>query len=167
VTPIGDRLWPRVTSATSEAIFETVDVEDFLSRPLVARVAAIGPHGPTIRPVWFLYERREFWWLTGSSYSRLGDLISQDPRVSMTIDTCDLDTGEVFALTVVGRAVVHAFDAELAKRKLAKYLGPDFNRWDRRFRDAFDDCTTRLVSLKPDHPLRLRDLSFVPSHLDA
>ncbi len=81
----------------------------------------------------------------------------------MSIDTCDLDTGEVFALTITGRAVVHPLDAELAKRKIAKYLGPDFDQWDSRFRDAFDDPTTRLVSLRPAHPLRLRDMSFVPS----
>ncbi len=81
----------------------------------------------------------------------------------MSIDTCDLETGEVLALTVVGRAVVHPLDAELAKRKIAKYLGPDVERWDSRFRDAFDDATTRLVSLRPEHPLRLRDMSFVPA----
>ncbi len=140
-----------------------MDVDEFLSRPLVARLAVNGPHGPTVRPIWFLYEDGTFWWLTGSSYSRLGELLSNDSRVAMSIDTCDLGTGEVLALTVVGRAVVHPLDAELAKRKIAKYLGPDFERWDSRFRDAFDDGTTRLVSLRPEHPLRLRDMSFVPS----
>jgi hypothetical protein len=140
-----------------------MDVEDFLSRPLVARVAANGPSGPTIRPVWFLYEGGTFWWLTGSSYSRLGEWLSVDPRVALTIDTCDLETGVVLAMTVAGRAVVHPFDSALARRKIAKYLGPDFDRWDVRFRAAFDDSTTRLVAVTPAQPLNLRDMSFVPS----
>jgi nitroimidazol reductase NimA-like FMN-containing flavoprotein (pyridoxamine 5'-phosphate oxidase superfamily) len=142
-----------------------MDVEDFLSRPLVARIAANGSNGPTIRPVWFLYEEGSFWWLTGSSYSKLGELLAEDPRVAIAIDTCDLETGEVFAVTATGRAFVHPLDAALAKRKLSKYLGPDFDRWDDRFRGAFEDPTTRLVSLRPDHPPKLRDMSFVPSQV--
>jgi hypothetical protein len=38
------------------------DVEAFLAQPLTARVAAAGP---TVRPVWFLWEDGAFWWLTG------------------------------------------------------------------------------------------------------
>jgi Pyridoxamine 5'-phosphate oxidase len=34
-----------------------VDVEQFLSQPLVARLAVTGKDGyPTVRPVWFLFE---------------------------------------------------------------------------------------------------------------
>jgi Pyridoxamine 5'-phosphate oxidase len=139
-----------------------VQVEEFLKLPLVARVAVAGPAGPTVRPVWFLYEDGTFWWLTGSSYSRLGDLLAADARVSLVVDSCDLRTGQVLAVTASGVATVHPFDARLTTRKLTKYLGPDVEHWPAMFRGAFDDPTTRLVALRPRRPLRLRDMSYPP-----
>jgi GNAT superfamily N-acetyltransferase len=140
-----------------------VDLEDFLDLPLVARLAVSGARGrPTVRPVWFLYEEGSFWWLTASSYSELGRLLTVDARASLVIDTCDLSTGAVLAVTVTGTAVVRPFDAERATRKLRKYLGPDGTTWPTQFTGVFIDPTSRLVELHPDHPVRLRDLSFTP-----
>jgi nitroimidazol reductase NimA-like FMN-containing flavoprotein (pyridoxamine 5'-phosphate oxidase superfamily) len=139
-----------------------MDLDHFLALPLVARVAANGPSGPTVRPVWFLYEDAAFWWLSGSSYSRLQDMLAVDPRVSLVVDSCDLTTGQVLAVTASGVATVCPFDAGITTRKLTKYLGPDSERWPERFRGTFDDPTTRLVSLRPNAPLRLRDMSFTP-----
>lgn len=53
--------------------------------PLVARVAT---NGPTVRPVWFLWECGAFRWITGS-YARLPGLLADDPRIALVIDTCD------------------------------------------------------------------------------
>lgn len=138
-----------------------MDVEDFLAQPLVARVAANGPNGPTVRPVWFLYEEEVLWWLTGS-YSRLGTWLEVDPRVQVVIDSCDLVAGEVLSVTMSGEARVRPFEAGLASRKLSKYLGPDPERWPSRFRATFEDPSARLIALVPIHPPRLRDLSFTP-----
>lgn len=138
-----------------------MDIKDFLAQPLVARVAANGPNGPTVRPVWFLYEESVLWWLTGS-YSQLSTWLNVDPRVQVVIDSCDLATGEVLALTMTGQARVRPFEAGLASRKLSKYLGPDPWRWPSRFRETFEDPSARLIALPPIQPLRLRDLSFTP-----
>ncbi len=73
-----------------------MDVDDFLARPLVARVALNGPSGPTVRPVWFLFEDGVLWWLTGS-YSQVGEWLEADSRVAVVIDECNLETGEVRA----------------------------------------------------------------------
>jgi nitroimidazol reductase NimA-like FMN-containing flavoprotein (pyridoxamine 5'-phosphate oxidase superfamily) len=138
-----------------------MDLEEFLAQPLVARLAVRGADGqPTVRPVWFLYEELSFWWLTGASYSKLEALLSVDPRASLVIDTCDLASGQVLAVTATGRAIVRPFDAERTERKLAKYLGPDRDSWPERFLSTFTDPTTRLVELRPSQPLRLRDLSY-------
>jgi nitroimidazol reductase NimA-like FMN-containing flavoprotein (pyridoxamine 5'-phosphate oxidase superfamily) len=140
-----------------------VDVSEFLARPLVARLAVTGKDGhPTVRPVWFLFEDQTFWWLTASSYSRLQDLLAIDPRVSLVVDSCDLSTGQVLAVTARGQAVVRALDPQRAARKLTKYLGPAAGLWPGRFQDALTDPTTRLVSLQPAHDLVLRDLSYDP-----
>jgi nitroimidazol reductase NimA-like FMN-containing flavoprotein (pyridoxamine 5'-phosphate oxidase superfamily) len=138
-----------------------MDVDEFLRQPLVARVAVLGSAGqPTVRPVWFLYEDGCFWWLTGSSYSRLENLLGFDSRASIVVDTCDLATGQVMAVTASGRAIVHPFDPERTQRKLTKYLGPARDRWPERFQATFTDPTTRLVKLTPSRAPRLRDLSF-------
>lgn len=121
-------------------------LEEFLARPLVARVAANGPSGPTVRPVWFLYEDGALWWLTASSYSRSGEWLRADPRVALTIDACDLATGHVCAVTASGKATVVPFDAERATRKLTKYLGTNREAWPERFRGTFDDPTSRFVT---------------------
>ena len=136
---------------------------EFLALPLVARVAVNGLHGPTVRPVWFLYEDSAFWWLTASSYSRLGAWLSADPRVAIAVDTCDLASGQVLAVHAAGKAAVVPFDPERATRMLTKYLGPDRASWPERFSGTFDDPTTRLVTLRPLRPLQLRDMSFAPS----
>jgi nitroimidazol reductase NimA-like FMN-containing flavoprotein (pyridoxamine 5'-phosphate oxidase superfamily) len=137
-----------------------VNIEEFLGMPLVARLAVAGRSGPTIRPVWFLYEDDSFWWLTGSSYSQLETLLAVDPRVSLVVDTCDLITGQVLAVTASGMAEIHPFDRERTIRKLSKYLGADLENWPDRFKGALTDPTTKLVSLKPKRRLILRDLSF-------
>jgi nitroimidazol reductase NimA-like FMN-containing flavoprotein (pyridoxamine 5'-phosphate oxidase superfamily) len=134
------------------------DLEGFLSRPLVARVATVGVSGPSVRPVWYLWEERAFWWLTGS-WSSLAQLLERDPRVALVVDTCDLERGEVLQVTARGTAELHPFDADRARRWGRRYLGPDERHWRRFQGDVFDDPDTRFVSLEPT-TLRARDLSY-------
>lgn len=136
------------------------DVDIFLARPLLARVAAAGP---SVRPVWFLWEEGAFWWITGA-YARLPEILARDPRVALVVDSCDLSTGEVRQVTARGKAVVVAFDPERARRKLARYLGPNEQGWDERFGPYLSDPDAQLglVQLVPDR-LTARDLSFTPA----
>jgi nitroimidazol reductase NimA-like FMN-containing flavoprotein (pyridoxamine 5'-phosphate oxidase superfamily) len=132
------------------------DVDAFLDRPLVARVATTGPR---VRPVWFLWDDGCFWWLTGS-WSSIGRDLAHDPRVDLVVDTCDLATGEVLQLRAGGEAEVVPYDAERATRKLTRYLGPERELWEPRFRaGVVDDPATRFVKLAPVR-LAARDLSF-------
>ncbi len=134
------------------------DIDAFLDRPLLARVAAAGP---TVRPVWFLWEDGAFWWITGA-YARLPTILTSDPRVALVVDSCDLCTGEVRQVTARGDAVVVPFDAERVRRKLVRYLGPNEEDWDPRFSGRYlsdPDQATRLVRLAPTQ-LTATDLSF-------
>ncbi len=134
------------------------DVEVFLARPLVARVAAAGP---SVRPVWFLWEDGAFWWITGA-YARLPTILAEDPRVALVVDSCDLHTGQVQQVTARGTADVVDFDPDRARRKLIRYLGPDETTWDERFnlsRLSKPDAETRLARLAPER-LSSSDLSF-------
>lgn len=134
------------------------DVDEFLSRPLIARVAT---SDPTIRPIWYSWEDGAFWWLTGS-YSRLANLLERDANLALVVDTCDLHTGNVYQVVASGAAEVVPLDVERAVRKLTRYLGGDQSVWDPRFKSAlYEDDSTRMIRLEPSR-LRARDLSFSP-----
>jgi hypothetical protein len=135
------------------------DVEEFLSRPLTARVAT---NGPTVRPTWFLWEDDAFWILTGT-WARLPGRVRSDPAVALVVDECDLTTGTVRQVTARGRAELLPFDVPRGRRKLARYLGADETRWDERFRRYLHDDPagkgTAWLRLRPAS-LIARDLSY-------
>jgi nitroimidazol reductase NimA-like FMN-containing flavoprotein (pyridoxamine 5'-phosphate oxidase superfamily) len=135
------------------------DLDAFLAQPLVAHVAT---NGPTIRPVWYLWEQGAFWWLTGS-WSRLPDRLRRDPAMALVVDTWDASTGVVMQLIASGRGEVVPFDADRARRKLIRYLGDDESRWDeeRFVTGTFDEPSAAFVRLLPDR-LTARDLSYRP-----
>jgi nitroimidazol reductase NimA-like FMN-containing flavoprotein (pyridoxamine 5'-phosphate oxidase superfamily) len=138
---------------------ESFGLDEFLARPLVARVAT---NGPEVRPVWYLWEEGAFWWLTGG-WSSLPQTLERDPLAALVVDTCDLDSGQVLVVTASGRAGLLPFDAGRARRKLVRYLGGDENKWDPRFEiTSMESNGTAFVRLVPDK-LRARDLSYRPS----
>lgn len=140
------------------AIEDGFDLDGFLRQPLVARVATVGRTGPTVRPLWYLWEGQAFSWLTGE-WSKLGQLLEGDPHVALVVGTCDLYRGEVLQVTARGAAEVRPFNADRARRRGSRYLEPDERHW-RRFQAAsFDDPSTRFVVLKPT-ARRARDLSY-------
>lgn len=135
------------------------DLDVFLSQPLVAHVAT---SGPTVRPVWYLWEERAFWWLTGD-WSRLPALLERDARVALVVDTCDLATGIVLQVVARGSAEVLPFDRERARRWGSRYLGPDERHWSRFSDGVLHEPSTRFVRLSPT-TLSARDLSYPARH---
>ena len=147
-------------------IQEGFDLEAFLARPLVARLATSGRRGPRVRPLWYLWEDGAFWWLTGP-WSKLAQDLAEDPRVALVVDVTDIASGEVKGVTATGEAEIVLFDPERARRKLERYLGPDDALWDPRFRSSWDmaarngadDEPNGLGRLEP-RTLRAADSSF-------
>lgn len=82
--------------------------------------------------------------------------LAADPRVSVVVDTCDLQSLEFLQVLMRGRAEVEPFDADLARRKLRRYLGQDEATWPTDFTDFAADA--RLVRFTP-HRTVVRDLS--------
>jgi hypothetical protein len=116
------------------------DVDAFLARPLVARVAT---NGPTVRPVWYLWEDHAFWVLTGP-WTKLWARVRADPSLALIVDECDLATGVVRQVIARGRGELVPFDVPRGRRKLVRYLGADEHRWDERFRRyLYDDPQSR------------------------
>lgn len=115
------------------------DVDAFLAEPLTARIATAGP---TVRPVWFLWEEGAFWILTGP-WAKLYGRVEADPRVALVVDVCDIASGLVRQVIARGRAEFVPFDVPRGRRKLARYLGPHEDLWDARFTDYLHDDPSR------------------------
>jgi len=134
-------------------------VDTFLAQPLVARLAT---HGLALQPVWYLWEDEKFWVITGP-WSALERRLTADSAFTLVVDTCDPGTGRVRQVLARGHGTVTAFDAARGRRKLSRYLGPDEEHWDTRFRPAGSAATAnRWACLAPDS-LRIADLSFRPA----
>jgi len=136
------------------------DVDTYLAEPRVGHVATTGP---SVVPVWFLWEQEAFWWLTGP-WSKLAGRLAIDPAVALVVDSCDLVAGEVRQVRARGRAEVVDYDPDRAYRKLSRYLGGDPSTWDTSRFSVEDPASTemRFVRLVPDQLVAV-DLSFVPS----
>jgi hypothetical protein len=135
---------------------DTVDVNAFLQRPLLARVAT---NGPTLRPVWYLYERPTFFWLTDTSTHLHRAVLRSEPLV-VVIDECDIGTGEVIHVRARGQAEIIPVDRDRAMRKFARYLGPDESLWDPRFVPSLDVPSTRMCRFTPSS-IEAADVSFI------
>jgi len=132
------------------------DVDEFLARPLTARVAT---DGPTVRPTWYLWEDGAFWILSGP-WSRLPGRVSRSPKLALTVDVCELDTGMVRQVVASGEAEIRPFDVPRGRRKLARYLGEDETRWDPRFRAYLHNAPGTLWLRLPPSRLVATDLSY-------
>ena len=135
------------------------DVDEFLARPLTARVAT---DGPTVRPTWYLWEDGAFWILSGP-WSRLPERVRARPRLALVVDVCELDTGVVRQVVASGDAELRPFDVARGRRKLVRYLGPDESRWDPRFRAYLHDMPDAVWVHLPPARLLANDLSYVSS----
>lgn len=136
------------------------NIDSFLVRPLVCHLAT---SGPTVRPVWFLWEDGCLWILSGP-WSSLPKRIAADPVVALVIDTCNLATGETVQVSASGRAELITFDTERGSRLLKRYLGPNQGTWDPRFRRyLLDEPSAVWIRVRPER-IRFVDLSYEPSH---
>ena len=135
------------------------DIDQFLARPLTARLATARPH---VRPVWFLWEEERFWILTGP-WSRVPAEVSANASVALVVDTCDLDTGECLQVAGRGLGELVRYDRERGRRKLERYLGPDQLSWDERFRQYLsEESEASWLRITPTW-LTAKNLSFAPS----
>lgn len=135
---------------------DAVDVDRFLQRPLVARVAT---NGPTLRPVWYLYDEPSFYWLTDTA-NYLHRAVLTGERLVLVVDVCDLSTGEVVHIRARGHGEIIPVDRERAMRKFARYLGDQESKWDPRFVPSLDFPSTRMCRFTPSS-MEASDASFV------
>jgi hypothetical protein len=137
----------------------SVDLDEFLSRPLFAHLATASDDGPRDSPVWFLWEEGALWILGSRRTDSFPARLAREPRCAVGVVDFDLTTGLVQHVGFRGRAIVEKLDRERGKRLLGRYLGPDVARWDTRFRESLGDPDTVFVRFEPDTAVT-RDVSY-------
>ena len=142
----------------------SVDLEEFLARPLFAHLATASEHGPRESPVWFLWEDHAVWIIGSRERDTFPARLEADARCAVGIVDFERASGLVQHVGMRGRATVEAFDGNRARRLLKRYLGQDERTWDQRFtmtvtRPSAEQAV--LLRFVPETVVA-RDVSYAP-----
>jgi Pyridoxamine 5'-phosphate oxidase len=137
----------------------TVDLDEFLSRPLFAHLATSSEDGPRESPVWFLWEDSAVWIIGSRRMDSFPGRIERDPRCALGIVDFDPSVGRVQHVGLRGRGSIRRFDPDRCRRLLARYLGDDASHWEARFRETLDDRDNVLIRFDPE-TIVARDQSY-------
>lgn len=127
------------------------EAQDFLTRPLLGRLATASPDGqPHVVPVWFLYADDAIWISSFQSTRKIVDL-ERNPKCALVVD---IEQGKeaISAVAIEGRAeLIRAPFQEVrqrAQRIYAKYLGPE-GVLARDPQDWLDSPENLLIKITP------------------
>jgi nitroimidazol reductase NimA-like FMN-containing flavoprotein (pyridoxamine 5'-phosphate oxidase superfamily) len=140
----------------------SVDLDEFLARPLFAHLATASDDGPRDSPVWFLWEDGAIWIIGSRRDDSFPARLERNPRCAIGVVDFVQELGRVHHVGMRGRATIEPFDSKRAERLLVRYLGAGREAWDRRFRDTLVDPDNVLVRFVPDSVVA-RDVSYEPA----
>src|ERR1700709_693187 len=120
------------STATAENALSQAEIDEYLNRRLMARMATQRPDGyPHLTPIWFVWEGGRFLHTLGANRVHLAN-VARDPRMSLVIDEdyrlADGLAAGARSITVRGDAVLSQ-DSELVLdvtyKALVEYLGEE------------------------------------------
>ena len=117
----------------------SVDLDEFLERPLFAHLATACENGARESPVWFLWEEDAVWIVGSRRDDSFPARIERDARCAIGIVDFRREDGLVQHVGMRGLGSVERFDRGRARRLLVRYLGEGEDGWDRRFRVTLED----------------------------
>jgi len=139
---------------------KSVDLEEFLSRPLFGFFATASESGPRVSPVWFLWEDEAIWIIGNKGTDTFPSRVDSEPRCAIAFVDFDAASGLVHHVGMRGRATVETWNRGRASRILRRYLGSNETHWDReRFLEPLDDAENVLVRFTPETAVA-RDQSY-------
>ena len=141
----------------------SVDLKEFLARPLFAHLATASESGPRESPVWFLWEAGAIWIIGNRRTDTFPVRIEREPRCAIGIVDFDRASGRVQHVGFRGQAAIVPFAQVRARRLLRRYLGEQEDHWDTaRFIEPLDDPDNVFVRFEPETVVA-RDQSYTPS----
>jgi len=124
------------------------DIDRFLARPLIARLATSLRNRPRVLPMWFLWDGTDIWMETSPTFPN-ARILRQNPHAALTIDESD---GGLQFRAVVMWGVVELIEAppervaDTVQRIYIRYLGED----------GLEEATPQRMLANPHVLLRFR-----------
>lgn len=138
---------------------ESIDFNEFMTRPLFAHLSTMSDQGPVDSPVWCMWEDDCIWINTDIVNDSFGKRLTSDNRCAIGIIDYDNNTGKLHHVGFRGKAEVVNFDAMIGARIFTKYLGSAQDTWPPWFQQFLNDQNARLVKFTPKTVV-IRDLSY-------
>ncbi|MEM0350192.1 MAG: pyridoxamine 5'-phosphate oxidase family protein [Archaeoglobaceae archaeon] len=106
------------------------EIQEFLSKPLIARIATVGKDlTPNVHPVWFLYDGEFIYISTGKFSAKVRNII-RNPKVAVVVDVSEKEGNK--GVIIRGTAEIVESE-ELSRKVLLKYLSPEDPEFQRKF----------------------------------
>lgn len=98
-----------------------INLDEFLSRPLLAFLSTASEHGARGSVLWFIWEEGTLWMILEEGYNTVQDRVRLDPRVAVSITDFDPTTGLLQHVSIRGRGGLSPWDDDRASRLLRRY----------------------------------------------
>jgi hypothetical protein len=99
-----------------------LDLDRFLSRPLIAHLATQSPEGARESPLWYLWEDGAIWLIAEDSWNTFHGRVERDPRVAVGFVDFNPQTGLFHHVGLRGKASVEPWDDGRGARLVRRYL---------------------------------------------
>ncbi len=99
----------------------SIDLEEFLSRPLLAHIATGSDEGARNSLFWFLWEDGALWFILEEGFNTLQARVRGDPRVAVGLADFDPKSGLLEHVSIRGRASIEGWNDARASRLLRRY----------------------------------------------
>lgn len=124
------------------------EIDDVLSKPLMAHLSTVTDGEPRDSPVWFLYEESSLW-IFGTEKDSFIKRLRRSPRCAVGIVEFDLDQGILKHVGIRGASTILPIDQDRLYRFVSKYLGNNRDEWNRWFLTNIVDPLNAMVQIAP------------------
>lgn len=138
------------------------DLDEFLSRPLVAHISTGSSAGSRNSVFFYIWEDHALWMILEEGFNTVQARVRKDPRVAVGVVDFDPRTGFLQHVSIRGSASLEPWDDDRAGRLLHRYYR-HLDGYDRPAPQPGERTTGRLpmifLRVVPDSVM-LRDLEY-------
>jgi hypothetical protein len=124
------------------------EIENVLSKPLMAHLSTVEDGAPRDSPVWFLWEDSSLW-IFGTSKDSFVKRLQAEPKCAAGIVEYDLEKGILKHVGIRGIASISNCDKGRLMRFVAKYLGENKQNWNPWFVENVVDPLDVMIRIVP------------------
>ncbi|HEV2317214.1 MAG TPA: pyridoxamine 5'-phosphate oxidase family protein [Thermoplasmata archaeon] len=97
------------------------DLDEFLTRPLLAIISTLSPEGGRASVAWFIWEEGALWTIVEDGYNTFQRRVASDGRVAVAVVDFRPREGLLQHVSLRGNATVEPFDDARGSRLLTRY----------------------------------------------